>query len=227
MIHAIILARGGSKGLKNKNLKKIAGKPMLFWSISACLKSKKIFKTWVSSDSTKILKFSKKVGASIISRPKKYATDTSTSESAWKHGVENIEKKFKIDTIVGIQPTSPIKTSNDLDNAIKTFLKKKFDSLFSSTEVKDYHVWQKDKKLKPLYNYLKRKRRQDYATKYLENGSFYIFNKNKFIKKNNRLFGKVGTYAQNKTKSFQVDDVEDIFIVNRLLSSKKINNFNK
>ena len=61
MIHAIILARGGSKTIKNKNLKKINGKPLIYWSIKDSLKSKAILKTWVSSDNEKILNYSKKM----------------------------------------------------------------------------------------------------------------------------------------------------------------------
>ncbi len=61
MIHSIILARGGSKEIKGKNLRKVGRKPLLFWSIGASLNSKKIFKTWVSSDSEKIINYSKKI----------------------------------------------------------------------------------------------------------------------------------------------------------------------
>ena len=88
-------------------------------------------------------------------------------------------------------------------------------------------MWVQKKKLVPLYDQNNRKRRQEISTKYLENGSFYIFKKDKFKKSKNRLFGIIGQYVQNKTKSFQVDDIEDIFIVNSLLSSKKIKEFNK
>ena len=72
MIHSVILARGGSKTIKNKNLKKINGKPLVYWSIKDSLRSKTILKTWVSSDNQKILNYSKKNGAEIIRRPKKY-----------------------------------------------------------------------------------------------------------------------------------------------------------
>lgn len=66
---SIILARGGSKGIKNKNLVKIKNKPLIFWTIKDSLKSKKIKSTWVSSDSKKILKYSAKCGSNIIERP--------------------------------------------------------------------------------------------------------------------------------------------------------------
>ena len=183
--HSIILARGGSKGIKNKNLLKINNKPLIYWSILASIKSKNINHTWVSSDSEKILSYSKKIGAKIIKRSKKFASDSASSESAWLESVNYIEKKFneKIDLIVGVQPTSPIKTSLDFDAALKYF-KKKLDSLFTSALINDYCVWSKKKgKFLAMYNYKNRKRRQKIISKYLENGSFYIFDAQKFKKK--------------------------------------------
>ena len=79
----------------------------------------------MSSDSEKILKYAKKNGALIIKRPKSLSSDTSSSEAAWLHAAEYVEKNgYKIDTIVGIQPTSPIRVSKDFDNALDIFHKK-------------------------------------------------------------------------------------------------------
>ena len=124
-IHSIILARGGSKTIKNKNLILVKKKPLLYWSIKRSIQSKHINYTWVSSDNKKILEFSKKNGARLIKRPKYLAEDTSTSESAWLHAINYIKEKYKVDLVVGIQPTSPIRKKTDFDNAIKLFLKKK------------------------------------------------------------------------------------------------------
>ena len=122
--HSIILARGESKGIKNKNLRKINNKPLIYWSILKSLNSKKIHHTWVSSDSKKILNYSRKNGASIIKRPKKFAKDDSSSESAWLHGIKYLKKQgLNVDNIIGIQPTSPIRSSKDFDMAIKIFEK--------------------------------------------------------------------------------------------------------
>lgn len=219
MIHSIILARGGSKGIKNKNLIIIKKKPLLYWSIIKSSNSKKIKYTWVSSDKKKILDFAKKNGAKTILRPKKYSTDSSTSESAWKHAINFIvKKKYKIDLIVGIQPTSPIRDSIDFDNAIKYFLKKKLDSLFSATKIHDFFTWSIYKgNIKANYDYKKRLRRQKIKKNYLENGSFYIFKKNYFLKYNNRLFGKIGAFIMEKKKSFQIDDLIDVKIINSLI----------
>ena len=215
---AIILARGGSKGIKNKNLIKFKNKPLLFWSIKSCLKSKKIKSVWVSSDSSRILNLSKKAGASIIKRPKQLSSDKASSESAWVHAIEYLnKKKIDNDVIVGIQPTSPIRLNNDLDNAILKFKKEKLDSLFTAQVIYDYFVWTKNgNKLIPNYNYKKRQRRQDIKEKYLENGSFFLFKSKKFLKTQCRFFGKIGLFTMRKISSFQIDDQEDIKIMRGL-----------
>ncbi len=215
---AIILARGGSKGIKFKNLFKINNKPLIYWSIRDCLRSKKISSVWVSSDNLRILKYVKKFGARPILRPKKYAGDNSSSESAWLHAVNFLEaKNIAISNIVGIQPTSPLRNKKDLDNACKIFSKNKFDSLFSALSITDHFIWSKKKgKLFSNYNFRNRPRRQKIKEKYLENGSFYIFNKKKFLIHKNRLFEKIGVYSMSKINSFQIDDMDDVKIVNSL-----------
>ncbi len=214
---AIILARGGSKGIKNKNIIKINNKPLVYWSIKSCLASKLIDSVWVSSDSKKILKIAEKYGAKTIMRPERFSKDESSSETAWLHAVKFLQNKISFKTIVGIQPTSPIRPSKFLDEALKKYKKKKFDSLFSSQEISDHFIWKKkNNKLFANYNFIKRPRRQKIDIKYLENGSFYIFDKEKFLKKKCRLFGKIGTYTMGKIFSFQIDDNEDIKLIESL-----------
>ena len=127
---AIILARGGSKGIKNKNVYKLNKMPLIYWSIKSCLKANMISSVWVSSDSNKILKISKKYGANVIKRPKKISGDYSTSEVAWYHALAYIKNKIKnIDAVVGIQPTSPIRPPKLLNDGLKKFYNEKLDSL--------------------------------------------------------------------------------------------------
>ena len=217
-IHSIILARGGSKSIKNKNLILLKKKPLLYWSIYRSRLSKLISHTWVSSDNEKILNIAKKYGAKTIKRPKIYAKDKSTSESAWIHAINHIKKNYNIDLVVGIQPTSPIRKNSDFDNGIKLFIKKKFDSMFSSNKIHDFNTWKYEKKkLVSNYNYKKRSRRQDIHNFYLENGSFYIFKAKTFLKEKNRLFGKIGQFEMKKETSFQLDDAIDLKIIRSLI----------
>ncbi len=216
---AIILARGGSKGIKNKNILKINGRPLIYWSIKTCLNSKKINSVWVSSDNNEILNLANKFGANPIKRPKRISGDNSSSEKAWLHSIKFIQKNYdiKIDTVVGVQPTSPIRPKKSMDKALNFFYEKKFDSLFTSQKTSDYFVWKKlNRKIKANYNYKKRPMRQKIKNNYLENGSFYIFDSKKFLKKKCRLFGNIGNFEMKKIYSFQIDEKEDIQIINNL-----------
>ena len=209
-IVAVILARGGSKGIPNKNITNFCGKPLISWSIQQALKSKKISSVWVSSDSKKILNLSKKEGAEIIHRPKKISTDKSSSESGWIHAINEIEKIQKIDIVVGIQATSPIRNSEDFDKALKKFQRLKLDSMFSCSNLEDFLIWKKSKKkLSSInYNFKNRKRRQDAEKQILENGSFYIFKPENIKKSKNRLDGKIDVIEMEFWKSFEIDSFE-------------------
>lgn len=217
-IISIILARKNSKGIKNKNLTKVNGKPLLYWSVINSIKSKLICKTFVSSDSSRILSYAQKLGAETIVRPYKYSKSNTSSEKSLIHAINYLLKiKINFKTIVFIQPTSPIRENKDFDKAIKLFNSKKLDSLFSANITNDTNFWFiKYKKLHANYDYKNRKMRQNISQKYLENGSFYIFNKDKFLKEKCRLFGRIGFYLMNKCNSFQIDDPEDIKIINSI-----------
>ena len=215
---SIILARGGSKGIKNKNLVKIKNKPLIFWTIKDSLKSKKIKSTWVSSDSKKILKYSAKCGSNIIERPQKYALDSSSSDAALLHAINYLSSKnINFSDIVLLQATSPLRDKNDIDNSCNYYVSKNYDSLFSALQITDHFIWKKiGQKLSANYNLKKRPRRQSIKAKYLENGSLYIFNKKKFLKSKNRLFGKIGVYSMKKKNSFQLDEPDDIKLFNKI-----------
>lgn len=221
-VYSIILARGGSKGIKNKNLIKVNNKPLIFWTISQSLKSRRIDQVWVSSDSKKILSVSKKLGAKVIERPKKFSSDIASSESAWLHAIKNINTiDTKKDIIIAPQVTSPMRKDNDFDKALKQFTEKKLDTLFSGFFFEAYFSWiYRNNKIIPKYNLNKRIRRQKLYKNVIENGSFYIFKVNKFLKKKNRLFGKIGCYLMNKENSFQIDEENDLKLF-KFLSNKK------
>ena len=215
-IVAVIPARGGSKGIPNKNIVHICGHPLISWSIYQANSSKRISSVWVTSDDQKILEISKKYGSNIIERPSEFALDTSSSESAWIHSIDYLsELSIFPDLIVGMQATSPIRNYEDLDTAIDTFLDNNYDSLLSVSEVEDYFTWTIDNNsnASPLnYDVNNRKPRQQISKSYLENGSFYIFKPQLIKKFNNRLYGKIGMYLMEKHKSFQIDNEEDLKI---------------
>ena len=166
------MARSGSKGIPNKNIIKINKKPLIWYSINASLKSN-VNETWVSSDSQKILEIANKYNAYTILRPKKFATDNATSESALLH----FASKVQFDILIFLQPTSPLIISKDINKAINML--KIYDSVLTVSEINQF-VWTNKK---PNYDINNRKRRQKKHESFLETGSLFATKKKIPIKK--------------------------------------------
>jgi len=209
---AIILARGGSKGLKDKNTRSFAGQPLLVWSIWQARQASRISDVFVSSDCPKILRIAKVSGAQAILRPKHLAADGSTSESGWLHALDHLQARYGQDPrmLVALQPTSPIRESADIDRGVGLMEKQNADTLFSACSLDDITLWKKNNgKFKAItYDPKNRGRRQDREPFLLENGSIYIF-KSKILKeKNNRIGGKTAILEMPFWKSLEIDDKE-------------------
>lgn len=209
-ILAFIPARSGSKGIPDKNIKLFNNKPLIEWTINSALKSKLVDKVIVSSDSRKILSLSRKLGANVVLRPRNISGDSATVESAIKHYIQNTNETF--DVIVLLSPTSPIRKTKDVDNAIEEFKQKKLDSCFSASKLSDFLIWKMNRKTKKLesinYDFKHRCSRQKRELNYVENGSIYVF-KTSLLKHNNRIGGKVGMYLMNFWQSFELDEIDD------------------
>ena len=120
----IIPARGGSKGIKNKNLRKVLTKPLIYYTIRDALSYKDIYKTIVSTDSVEIAEVAKKCGAEVpFIRPKKLAKDNTPMLEVLKHALLKCEQKYsiKIQGIVLLDPTSPLRTRGDIKAMINIF----------------------------------------------------------------------------------------------------------
>lgn len=208
---AIIPARGGSKRLPKKNLLDLAGKPLVTWSIEAGLKSKYIDKVIVTSDYDEILDMSKKYGADTIKRPYELANDTATTFDAIKH---TINKLPKYDYIVLLQPTSPLRNSKNIDEAIELLQNKNTDAIISVCEMEHSPLWTntlpKDKSMKFfLNNEILNKRSQDLEKYYKLNGAIYIC-KTDILLKEETFFIKDNVYAYVMDEKKSVDIDEDI-----------------
>lgn len=206
-IVAIIPARGGSIRVKNKNIKKFYNKPLISWTIDAALKSKLIDQVYVTSNDNKILQISKDCLAKVIKRPKKLSNDIIMPDMAIKHAYLKIKENF--DYVVTLQPTSPLRTTEDINGAINTIIKKKADSLLSVFKAHPF-LWKKTGSFyAPInYSYNKRPRSQD-IHEYQENGAIYITKPKILINNNNRLGGKIAIYPLNFWKSIDIDTLED------------------
>ena len=213
-IVGIIPARAGSKGIKDKNIIEFCGKPLIAWSIEQALKSKWVDEVYVSTDGERIADISREYGAKVIWRPEELASDTASSEMAINHAIDWIERERKIDAVVFLQATSPIRLVEDIDNAIQIFEEEELDSLFSMTILEDYCIWKKEQNqlVSWTYDYQNRGRRQEREELYLENGSIYIFKPQIFRNCKNRLGGKIGMYQMPFERSYEIDSIQDIDI---------------
>jgi CMP-N,N'-diacetyllegionaminic acid synthase len=218
---AIIPARAGSKGIPAKNLIPVCGRPLLVWSIAQARAAEGIDQVWVSSDGDEILEVARAAGARTIRRPADISGDTATSESAWRHAIDSIEAPGeRLDWVVGMQATSPIREPRDLSEALRRAIDENLDSLLSVVEIEDFFMWRSSAKGVPEsvnYDYRDRKRRQAIERRYLENGSFYIFRPALLREHDNRLGGKIGMHVLDKHKMFQIDNEGDVALCEAIM----------
>ena len=215
-IVCFIPVRSKSKRLKNKNILKINGDPLIKFVCKKIIKSKLINEFYIGSDSNKIYNQIGKLKNKILffRRSNKSSTSLAQSELAIK---EFLYKKKDVDIVVFLQVTNPFVNFLDLDQAIKKLFKYKHDCILSVVKSKKF-LWKNDKFISPInYNYRNRKMSQNLKNYYVENGSFYIFYKKNFLKYNNRLHKKIGLYEMKKESLFEIDDQEDLKIVRKLV----------
>ena len=219
-IHCIILARGNSKGIINKNIINFCGKPLLAWTIEQCKNTEKVSDVWVSSDDDDILNIAKKYGAKIIKRPNEISKDASTSESAWQHAIDYLHNNdVLVDIVLGPQVTSPLREVSDINNAITSFINGNYDSMFSASIADDLFFWEEssDGIDSINYDYKNRQRKQDNKEKIIENGSFYLFKPAIIQKYFNRLGGKIGYSKMDFWKMFEIDNANDLKMCSALM----------
>ena len=208
---AIILARGGSKGLPRKNILPFCGKPLLGWTIEHCLEGG-IEEVFVSSDSDEILAIGEQYGARSIKRPNSISSDTSSSESGWQHGLDFVEELLgPVDWVFAPQVTSPLREKSDIQLGVELAKTGKYDSLFSCNAIEDFFIWEDlgGSMNSVNYDWRNRQRRQDIEQRYVENGSFYLFKPEILRSSSNRLGGRIGRVEMESWKLFEIDSTTD------------------
>lgn len=223
---AIIPARGGSKGVPDKNIYPLLGKPLIQYTIECALKSKKISNIVVSSDSDKIIKHCEDFGVELHKRTEELASDTSPITDTIYFIIEKYEKKnIFFDAVMLLQPTSPIKTGQDIDNAIQLLENnKEINSVISVVEMDDTHparmYWQNDDDtLNPILSEWEQSRRQDIPKALYRNGVIYLARVKSF-KKNKKLMVKPTLpYIMKSKYLLNIDEPRDILIAEPLIKA--------
>jgi len=216
-IIAIIPARGGSKGIRNKNIIDFCNKPLIAWTIEQAKMSKYLDGVFVSSDSENIISIAQKYGSRTITRPSEISCDDSRTEDALIHALDQINNEFdKNETILLVlQTTSPLREHDDIDIAIELYFSKEFDSLFSATRIEDLTIWENNNGHwdSVNFNYKNKLRRQDRPAQYIENGAIYITVPSIIKNNNNIIGGKIGVYQMEFWQSWEIDTIEEVDLV--------------
>ncbi|QOP42606.1 acylneuraminate cytidylyltransferase family protein [Sulfurimonas sediminis] len=219
---AIIPARGGSKRLPRKNVLNLAGKPLISWSIEAAKQSKYIDEIVVSSDDDEILGIAHSLNVTVLKRPATLSTDTATTFEVIQHLIKNFEKQYT--HLILLQPTSPLRDSEDIDKAIELLDKKNADAVVSVCEMEHSPLWSntlpKNKSMTTFLNKeILNKRSQDLETYYRLNGAIYVISVTKLLeKKSFFLEESIYAYVMDQKKSIDIDTKLDFEIASYLLS---------
>lgn len=220
-ILAIIPARGGSKGIPNKNIIDIDGNPLIKYTIDAALKSKMLTHCVVSTDSDVISDVAKSCGAMVpFRRPDSLSDDKALSLPVIQHAVNFMESDqgFLYDAIVMLQPTTPLRQTKDIDNAIKMLFDTNADSVISVVDVEGYHPLRMKRVVDGrLINYIDQghedmRPRQKLPPVYIRNGAIYATRRNIMMKKNSFSGVDSRAYIMPSDRSVNIDTYEDLLL---------------
>ncbi len=193
----LITARGGSRGLPGKNIRSFCGKPLIAHTIEAAVQSGCLESVLVSTDSREIADVCLKYGAEVpFLRPAHLAADDAKSRDVVLHALDLMEKKTPVDSVCLLQPTSPLRSAEDIRQAVSIFRKKSAETVISVTEYSHPIQWavsvSEDGKISET-SVLKSSRRQELSARYHPNGAIYIFNA-EFIRRSESYIGQ-NTYS--------------------------------
>ena len=224
-IIAIIPARGGSKGVPRKNIKKLGGKPLIAYTIEEALKSKYLDHVFVSTEDPEIAKVSKECGAQVIDRPATLAKDTSKTVDAILHAVEYLERKgIHSHIVVLLQPTSPLRNTEDIDAAVKLFLYNECDSVISVCEPDHSPFWCfrfDGRYLQPLLGQeYKNMRRQDLPKVMMPNGAIYISSPESIARFGGFHSDHMIPYCMPPERSIDIDTALDFTIAEVIINKE-------
>ena len=220
---AIIPARGGSKGVPGKNIKHLAGKPLIAYTIEAALAAKSISEVIVSTDDEEIAKISKMYGAKVpFLRPAKLATDDAQAIDSYIYTVDRLNEEFgyKVEDFLVLLLTTPFRNAQDIDAAVKMFKEKDADSVISYVEecspINGFKYLNDDNSFEHIFPEVLANR-QEMRSAYIPNGAIYVFRLN-LLKKGTYFSEKSYAYVMPRKRSIDIDTLEDFAYAEFLLS---------
>lgn len=219
---AVVPARGGSKGIPKKNVKLIAGKPLIAWTIEAALKSKYIDRVIVSTDCEEIATVAREHGADVpFMRPSELAQDETSGVAVVAHAAQTVGDA-KI--VVLLQPTSPLRNLSDIDASIELFAKNNDAPVVSVTEARESPQWMFTINAERLARAADASKplpstRQELPTYFTLNGAIYISTAERIIEQESYLTPETVPYEMPIERSVDIDDPFDFFVAEKLLEA--------
>ena len=216
---AFIPVRGGSKSIPFKNIKSLAGKPLVHWTMEAALACPKIDRLYVASEDPRVRTVASRIAdkrLKVIDRDPKTATDEASTESA----LFDFAQRYEFERVVLIQATSPLLTGDDLTAALENFDAGDTDAMLSVVRQHRF-VWKPNRDgtvTAANYEPSRRPRRQDWDGELVENGAFYITSRNALLESRCRVSGKIAFFEMAESTAVELDEPHDWAIAEQLLS---------
>ena len=226
-IIAIIPARGSSKSLPRKNIRPLAGKPLIYYTIKEAKKLPYLDKVVVSTEDVEIAEIARGYGAEVIKRPEELAKDDTPSLPVFQHAIQYLEdaRDYHPQVIVILQPTSPLRTAEDIDRVVEKFLKSGCHSVVSICEIEYPLVWMytlEEDRLKPVIEGGEDiNRRQDAPKVYRMNGAVYVTHRDIIMRENRVLGDDTRAYIMPPEKSIDIDSEIDLRLAELLMETNR------
>jgi N-acylneuraminate cytidylyltransferase/CMP-N,N'-diacetyllegionaminic acid synthase len=225
---SIIPARGRSKGVPQKNVRLLAGKPLIAWTIETALACHSLHRIIVSTDGKEIARIARDYGAEVpFLRPAELAQDDTPGIVPIFHAIRWLEKheRYRPDYVIALQPTSPLRTAQDIETALKLAKNRHADSVVSVCEAKHHPYWTKRVTsggklvdffpLNSVYT-----RRQDLPPAHVLNGAIYLARRDVLLQKETWYTDKTYAYVMPLERSLDVDSPSDLYLVDLILRDR-------
>ena len=224
---ALIPARGGSKGVPRKNVRDLAGKPLIVWTIESCLRSEYITRVLVSTDDDEIAEISLAAGAEVQPRPPELAQDTTPSEPVFFYVLSTLKEHegYAPDAFACVQCTTPLRGSDVMDECISLFFDSGCDTVMSVTHAQHWYLQGRldgEGRYAADFDIIKRPRSQEMGEKYRENGAFYILRPQTLFRYGIRFGPDVRAVPMDVVRSVDIDSEEDFRLCEEVLTGLQV-----
>ena len=227
----VVPARGGSKGIPRKNIVPLAGKPLLAYTIEAALQAERLTRVVVSTDDEEIAAVAQQWGADVpFRRPDELASDTALSLPVVQHALVEVEwqEGRRYDVVVMLQPTTPLRTADDIDAGIALLVEDGADSVVSVVDVEGYHPFRMKRVLDDgrLINYIDQgfedmRPRQLLPPVYIRSGALYITRRAVLMEQDSFIGAHCKAYVMPQQRAVNIDSAFDLWLAQYLLDDQQ------